>query len=75
VNELEASLLLFNTEVSRDSEAIIAEQTSGVANHDPRSIEAMQSLKQEVVENKRSYPSFRRRHASRVGPARKEQQG
>jgi D-glycero-alpha-D-manno-heptose-7-phosphate kinase len=52
VNELEASLVLFNTGVSRDSEAIIAEQISGIANHDRHSIEAMQSLKREAIEMK-----------------------
>ncbi len=52
VNELEASLVLFNTGVSRDSEAIIAEQIRGIANHDQQSIDSMQSLKREAIEMK-----------------------
>jgi D-glycero-alpha-D-manno-heptose-7-phosphate kinase len=49
VNELEASLVLFNTGVSRDSEAIIAEQTSRVVRHEQDSIAAMHKLKAEAV--------------------------
>ncbi len=52
VNELEASLVLFNTGVSRDSEAIIAEQTVGIESKNRCSIEAMHALKREAVEMK-----------------------
>ncbi len=51
-NELEASLVLFNTGVSRDSEAIIAEQTAGVERKSQSSVEAMQALKREALEMK-----------------------
>jgi D-glycero-alpha-D-manno-heptose-7-phosphate kinase len=52
LNELEASLVLFNSGVSRDSEAIIAEQTAGITNRNQGSIAAMHALKQEAVEMK-----------------------
>jgi len=51
-NELEASLVLFNTGVSRDSEAIIAKQIAGIADRDGDAVAAMQALKREAVEMK-----------------------
>jgi D-glycero-alpha-D-manno-heptose-7-phosphate kinase len=51
-SEFEASLVLFNTGVSRDSEAIIAEQTSRVERRDAGSLDAMHKLKAEAVSMK-----------------------
>jgi D-glycero-alpha-D-manno-heptose-7-phosphate kinase len=45
LSELEASLVLFHTGVSRSSAAIIAEQAQNIATHSPRSLEAMHQLK------------------------------
>lgn len=47
--ELEASLVLFYTGVSRDSARIIADQSSGVANKSVQAIEAMHGLKREAL--------------------------
>jgi D-glycero-alpha-D-manno-heptose-7-phosphate kinase len=52
LNELEASLVLFNSGVSRDSDAIIAEQTAGIETKSASSIQAMHGLKHEAVEMK-----------------------
>lgn len=45
LSELEASLVLFHTGVSRSSAAIIAEQAHNIAAHTPRSLDAMHQLK------------------------------
>ncbi len=47
--ELEASLLLFYTGVSRESAKIIAEQSSNVKSGSPEAMEAMHGLKQEAL--------------------------
>jgi len=52
--ELEASLLLFYTGISRTSATIIDEQTKNIKNHDEQSINAMHSLKQDAVAMKES---------------------
>jgi len=52
VNELEASLVICNTGVPRDSDAIIHAQSSNVQRGDERSVEATQNLKQEAVSMK-----------------------
>lgn len=52
--ELEASLLLFYTGVSRDSASIIDEQTKNVKNNNEKSIEAMHELRQEATAMKES---------------------
>jgi D-glycero-alpha-D-manno-heptose-7-phosphate kinase len=52
VNELEASLVICNTGVARDSDAIIQEQASNVRRGDERSMEATHRLKQEAVSMK-----------------------
>lgn len=49
VSELEASLLLYFSGVSRDSARIIDEQTSNVKAKDSGAIEAMHALKQEAL--------------------------
>lgn len=49
VSELEASLVLFNTGVPRDSDAIIAEQASRVVRREEESIAATLNLKAEAV--------------------------
>jgi D-glycero-alpha-D-manno-heptose-7-phosphate kinase len=49
VNELEASLVICNTGVPRDSDAIIEEQSGNVRRGDERSTEATHKLKQESV--------------------------
>lgn len=49
INELEASLVICNTGMPRDSDAIIREQSSNVTRGDERSTEATQKLKQEAV--------------------------
>jgi D-glycero-alpha-D-manno-heptose-7-phosphate kinase len=54
MNELEASLVLFNTGAPRDSEAIIAEQTAGIENRDASAMAAVQALKDEAVQMKES---------------------
>jgi D-glycero-alpha-D-manno-heptose-7-phosphate kinase len=48
VSELEASLVLFHTGVSRESAAIIADQSSNVHAGSPEAIEAMHGLKREA---------------------------
>jgi D-glycero-alpha-D-manno-heptose-7-phosphate kinase len=45
LSELEASIVLFHTGVSRSSAAIIAEQTSNIAASAPASIDAMHQLR------------------------------
>jgi D-glycero-alpha-D-manno-heptose-7-phosphate kinase len=50
--ELEASLLLFYTGVSRTSDRIIADQSRGVEMGSPEAIEAMQGLKSEALRMK-----------------------
>ena len=50
--EFEASLVLYFTGVSRDSEKIIAEQSSSVSSGNSKSIEAMHGLKREAQEMK-----------------------
>jgi D-glycero-alpha-D-manno-heptose-7-phosphate kinase len=52
VNELEASLLICNTGMPRDSDAIIHAQASNVKHGDQRSLEATHQLKQEAVSMK-----------------------
>ena len=47
--ELEASLLLFYTGVSRESAKIIADQSSGVKNGVPEAIKAMHAMKNEAL--------------------------
>ncbi len=54
VSELETSLVLFYSGASRESAAIIDEQTANVREGDERSITAMQQLKQEAVSMKES---------------------
>lgn len=49
VNELEASLVICNTGMPRDSDGIIAAQSSNVRLCDERSLEATHKLKQEAV--------------------------
>lgn len=51
-NELEASLVLFNSGVPRDSDSIIAEQIAGVAGQDGTAVNATHELKREAVEMK-----------------------
>ena len=48
VNELEASLVICNTGMPRDSDAIIQAQASNVKHGDQRSLEATHKLKQEA---------------------------
>jgi D-glycero-alpha-D-manno-heptose-7-phosphate kinase len=50
--ELEASLVLFYTGVSRESARIIAEQSSNVRAGDTRAVNAMHSMKEEAVRMK-----------------------
>ena len=52
LSELEASILLFHTGVSRSSAAIIAEQAQNVAEHKPNSLDAMHQLKADAFEMK-----------------------
>ena len=52
VAELEASLLLYFTGVSRESARIIDEQSRNAASGQARSIEAMHQLKAEAVQMK-----------------------
>ncbi len=52
VNELEASLVICNTGMPRDSDAIIQAQASNVKHGDQQSLEATQRLKQEAVSMK-----------------------
>lgn len=54
VSELEASLLLFYTGASRDSAAIIAEQSKSVETGNSQAIEAMHQIKQEALRMKES---------------------
>jgi D-glycero-alpha-D-manno-heptose-7-phosphate kinase len=49
LSELEASLLLFYTGVSRESARIIAEQSRNVKNGAAQALEAMHAIKQEAV--------------------------
>jgi D-glycero-alpha-D-manno-heptose-7-phosphate kinase len=49
VCELEASLVLFYTGVSRESARIIADQSSGVASGSAAALEAMHGLKREAI--------------------------
>jgi len=49
LSELESSLVLYFTGVSRISSAIIDEQTKNVQEHDPSSIEAMNVLKRDAI--------------------------
>lgn len=49
INELENNLILFYTETSRLSSAIIARQSENVKNKNERSIEAMHNLKEQSV--------------------------
>lgn len=52
LSELEASIVLFHTGVSRSSAAIIAEQAHNIAAHTPRSLDAMHQLKADAFEMK-----------------------
>jgi D-glycero-alpha-D-manno-heptose-7-phosphate kinase len=52
VHELEASLVICNTGVPRDSDAIIHEQARNVTHGDQKSMEATHRLKQEAVNMK-----------------------
>lgn len=52
LSELEASLVLFHTGVSRSSAAIIAEQAHNIAAQAPRSLDAMHQLKADAFEMK-----------------------
>jgi D-glycero-alpha-D-manno-heptose-7-phosphate kinase len=52
LTELEASLILYFTGVSRDSAAIIDEQTANLKAENPRSLEAMKQLKNDALEMK-----------------------
>jgi D-glycero-alpha-D-manno-heptose-7-phosphate kinase len=54
LSELEASLLLFYTGVSRESARIIAEQSDNVRQGDAGAVDAMHSIKQEAVQMKES---------------------
>ena len=54
VSELEASLLLFYTGASRDSAAIIAEQSKNVETGNTQAIEAMHQIKLEALRMKES---------------------
>lgn len=63
MSELEASLVLFYTGVSRSSAAIIEEQVRNVRNHDPSSTDAFMGLKREAVYMKEAllrgdFPAF-----------------
>ncbi len=49
VSELEASLILFYTGISRESARIIEDQRSGIADGNAASLEAMHGLKHEAV--------------------------
>lgn len=52
--ELETSLVLFNSGVSRSSAAIIAEQTANITSHESRQLEAMHELKADAYGMKES---------------------
>jgi D-glycero-alpha-D-manno-heptose-7-phosphate kinase len=54
ISELEASLVLFYTGVSRESAKIIADQSKNVTSGVPKTLEAMQALKREAVMMKES---------------------
>jgi len=54
VCELEASLLLFYTGISRASDTIIAEQTKNLETNEAQSMQAMQQLKQDAITMKKS---------------------
>ncbi len=51
-SELEASLLLFYTGVSRESAKIIAEQSSGIKDLNPEALTSMHQMKQEALQMK-----------------------
>lgn len=52
LSELEQSLILFYTGVSRDSGAIIEEQSKSIENNSEKTIESMLAIKQEAFEMK-----------------------
>jgi len=52
LSELETSLVLYDTGVSRESAAIIEEQEQNIINNDPSSIEAMQQMKENALRMK-----------------------
>ena len=52
MSELEQSLVLFYTGVSRDSSNIIDEQNKGIKNKSPKTIESMLAIKNEAFEMK-----------------------
>lgn len=52
MSELEQSLILFYTGVSRDSSQIIEEQSQNIKNKTPQTIESMLAIKQEAIEMK-----------------------
>jgi D-glycero-alpha-D-manno-heptose-7-phosphate kinase len=52
VSELESSLILFYTGKSRDSAAIIAEQSHNVESHNQRAIDAMRRTKDDAISMK-----------------------
>jgi D-glycero-alpha-D-manno-heptose-7-phosphate kinase len=54
ISELEASLLLYNTGISRESANIIAEQSNNVRRCDQEAITAMHHVKQEAIVFKES---------------------
>lgn len=49
ISELESSVVLFYTGVSRESAAIVDQQSSNVKNHDEAAIQALHEVKQEAV--------------------------
>ena len=52
--EFEASLIVCFTGVSRSSDAIIRDQTTGIRHHDATTIEALHQLKSDAIEMKRA---------------------
>jgi D-glycero-alpha-D-manno-heptose-7-phosphate kinase len=54
ISELEASLVLFYTGVSRESARIISDQSKNISEGIPKALEAMHALKQEAVTMKAS---------------------
>ena len=54
MSELETSLVLFNTGVSRSSAAIIAEQTANITSHESKQLDAMHDLKADAYGMKES---------------------
>jgi D-glycero-alpha-D-manno-heptose-7-phosphate kinase len=70
ISELEASLILFFTGVSRESAKVIADQSANIQSGSPRAIESMHGMKKEAVSMKESllkgnFDDFS--HSMRVG--------